>query len=88
MRVSRDELHQESLTNGDSTAYTRLTFLHLQVGQEHRQHILGTDSLGNVTKGIDGRSSDSLLVRLEQIEELETNTHPFLGWDELGATVR
>jgi hypothetical protein len=67
------------LTDGDRTAYTRLTLLNLQVGQQDAEHILRSDSLGNVTERVDSSSPDSLLVCLEKVEQFETDTHPLLS---------
>ena len=35
------------------------------------------NSLGNVTKGVDGSSSDGLFVGLQQFKQLKTDSHPF-----------
>jgi len=55
------------LTNSNSTTHSTLTFLHPQVGEENREDILRTEGLGNVAKGIDSGSADTLLVRFEQV---------------------
>lgn len=75
------------LTDGDGTADTRLTLLHPQVGEQNTQHILRSDSLGDVTERVDGSTTNGLLVRLEQVEQLETDAHPLASGDELGSTI-
>ena len=44
--------------------------------------------LGDVAEGVDGGAPDRLLVRLEQLEELEADAHPLAGGDELGASAK
>ena len=46
------------------------------------------DGFGDVAEGVDGGATDRLLVRLEQLQELEADAHPFARRDELGAAVR
>lgn len=75
------------LTDGDGTADTTLTLLNSQVGEEDAEDVLGTDGLGDVSERVDGRSSNSLLVRLEEVEELEADSHPLSGRDKLGSSI-
>ena len=49
----------------DRRAHTALAFLDAQVRQQHLQHILWSNRLGNVAKTVDGRAPYSLLVCLE-----------------------
>mmetsp|Transcript_48184 Transcript_48184/g.114649 ORF Transcript_48184/g.114649 Transcript_48184/m.114649 type:complete len:308 (+) Transcript_48184:521-1444(+) len=73
--------------DGHGGAHAVLALLHLEVVQQHRQHVLRADSLGNVTEGVDRRAANRLLVRLEHVEQLEADAHPLLGGDELGPAV-
>lgn len=77
----------ERLTDGDCTTHSTLPLLDLQVGKEDREHILGSNGLGDVSKRVDGRSTDSLLVGLKEIEKLEADSHPLSSGDELGSTI-
>ena len=43
--------------------------------------------LCDVAESVDCRASNRLLVCLEQLEQFETDAHPFTGRDELGAAV-
>lgn len=45
------------------------------------------DGLGNVPKGVDGGSANSLLVGLQQLQQLKANPHPLFGRDKLCASV-
>lgn len=78
---------QKGLTDGNGTANTTLPLLHAQVRQEHAQDVLRTDSLGDVAERVDRRSSNRLLVRLEEVEELKADSHPLARRDELGSSV-
>ena len=71
----------------DGTTDTALTFLHTKVGEENRKDILGTQTFGNVTKRVDSRSSDALFVGLQQVQELEADTHPFSGRYKFSSTI-
>lgn len=75
--------------NGDShrSAHAVLALLHLQVVEQRGQHVMWTDGLGYIAEGVDGRPTNGLLVGLEQLEQLEADSHPFAGGHELGATV-
>jgi len=64
-------------TDSDSRTNTRLTILNLEIRQEYRQHILRTDSFGDVTERVDSSTSNCPLVSLEEVEEFETDSHPF-----------
>jgi hypothetical protein len=75
------------LTDGDGTADTTLTLLDSQVGEEDAEDVLRTDGLGDVSERVDGSSSNRLLMRLEEVEELEANSHPLSGRDELGSSI-
>mmetsp|Transcript_67790 Transcript_67790/g.141343 ORF Transcript_67790/g.141343 Transcript_67790/m.141343 type:complete len:562 (-) Transcript_67790:1430-3115(-) len=68
-------------------AHAVLSLLHLEVVEEHGQHVLRADGFRNVAEGVDGRAADRLLVRLEHVEELEADAHPLLGAHKLGAPV-
>lgn len=41
----------------------------------------------DVAKRVDRRSPDRLFVRFEQLQQLETNSHPFSRRHELGASI-
>mmetsp|Transcript_29025 Transcript_29025/g.67289 ORF Transcript_29025/g.67289 Transcript_29025/m.67289 type:complete len:780 (-) Transcript_29025:1289-3628(-) len=75
-------------SNSDSGAHAILSLLHLEIVEEHRKHILGTNGLGNVTKSVHCRAADCFLVRLEHVQQLKTNSHPLLGGHKLCAAVR
>mmetsp|Transcript_47908 Transcript_47908/g.101821 ORF Transcript_47908/g.101821 Transcript_47908/m.101821 type:complete len:232 (-) Transcript_47908:2403-3098(-) len=68
-------------------AHPHLPILHLEVVEQRVEHVLGPDGLGDVTEGGHSRAADGLLVRLEELEELEADAHPFLGGDEFGPAV-
>ena len=46
-------------------AHSVLSLLDLEVVEKRGQHVVRTDGLGDVTKGVDGGSSDSFLVGLK-----------------------
>ena len=54
---------------------------------EDLEDILGTQPLGNITERVDGGTTDTLLVRLQEVEKLEADTHPLARGHELGAAV-
>mmetsp|Transcript_9934 Transcript_9934/g.17038 ORF Transcript_9934/g.17038 Transcript_9934/m.17038 type:complete len:221 (-) Transcript_9934:402-1064(-) len=62
--------------DGHRCAHAVLPLLHLQVVQQRRQHVLRADSLGDIAEGVDGGTADALLVRLEQLQQLEADPHP------------
>lgn len=74
-------------TYGDSRANSTLTFLDTKVRKQDTEDVLGSNGLGNVAKGVDGRSADTLLVSLEEVEELKADAHPLAGGDELGTAI-
>ena len=65
--------------DGDCRADPVLSFLHFEVVQKSGEHVVGSDGLGDVTKCVDGGSSDRLLVRLQQFQQLKANPHPLSG---------
>ena len=46
---------------------------------------MGSDGLGDVAEGVDRRPPDGLLVRLQQLQQLEADAHPLAGGHVLGA---
>lgn len=54
-------------SDGDSRAHSQLPLLHLQVIEQRDKDVLRTDSLRDVPKRVDCRSSNTLLVRLQQV---------------------
>lgn len=75
------------LTDSDGTTHPTLSLLHLQICQEDTQHILRTNSLGDITERVDSRSSNRSLMGLEQVKKLETDSHPFLSRDIFGTSI-
>ena len=73
--------------DSDRTADTALTLLHAQVGEQDLEDVQRTQALRDVTERVDGRTTDTLLVRLEQVEKLEADMHPFTSGHELGTTI-
>lgn len=61
-------------TDGDRAADTTLALLNAEVREKNAEDVLGADGFGDVAERVDGRSSDRLLVRLEEVEELKANT--------------
>lgn len=43
--------------------------------------------LGYISEGVDGRSTNRLLVRLQKLEKFEANPHPLPRRDELAAPI-
>mmetsp|Transcript_59835 Transcript_59835/g.142534 ORF Transcript_59835/g.142534 Transcript_59835/m.142534 type:complete len:391 (+) Transcript_59835:475-1647(+) len=68
--------------DGDSNrcADTQLSLLHFQVVQQSAQHIVRTDRLGNVAKGVHCRTTNGLLVCLQQLQQIKANAVPFTRW--------
>lgn len=87
-RVFRRAEGRARLTDGDSTAHTTLALLDAQIRQQDTEHVLWTNRLGDVAERVDSRSSDRLLVRLEQVKQLEADSHPLAGRDEFCSTIR
>jgi len=73
--------------DGDGAADAGLPLLHAQVRKQDRKHVLWTQTLGDVAERVDGRTSDALFVCLEEVKELETDTHPLAGWHKFSATI-
>mmetsp|Transcript_36314 Transcript_36314/g.56744 ORF Transcript_36314/g.56744 Transcript_36314/m.56744 type:complete len:230 (-) Transcript_36314:236-925(-) len=73
--------------NSNSCAYPVLPFLYLKIVEEHCKHVLGTNSLGNVSKSVHGGPTNGLFVCLKHIEQFKTNAHPLLGRNKLGTTI-
>mmetsp|Transcript_21899 Transcript_21899/g.37842 ORF Transcript_21899/g.37842 Transcript_21899/m.37842 type:complete len:241 (-) Transcript_21899:503-1225(-) len=73
--------------DGDGRADAHLALLYLQVVEQRVQHILRTNGLGDVAKGIHRSSADGFLVCLEQLKQLETDAHPLTGRHLLCAAV-
>mmetsp|Transcript_45842 Transcript_45842/g.81937 ORF Transcript_45842/g.81937 Transcript_45842/m.81937 type:complete len:859 (-) Transcript_45842:1570-4146(-) len=73
--------------NGDGGAHAVLTLLHLQVVQQGGQHVGRANGLRNVAKGVHRSTSDSLLVGLQQLQQLETDAHPLTGRDKFRPSV-
>jgi hypothetical protein len=48
---------------------------------------LRTNGLGDVAKGVDSGSANSLLVCLEQLEQLEANAHPLTRGNMLSTSI-
>lgn len=61
---------------------------YLEVVEQGMQDVLRPDSLGNVTERVHRRTSDSLLVRLEHLQQLEADAHPLSRAHMLGTSVR
>lgn len=78
---------KQRLTDSDSRTDSTLPLLHPQVRQQHAEHVLRSDRLGDVSERVDGRTSDALLVRLEEVQQLEADSHPLSRRDELGSSV-
>mmetsp|Transcript_40604 Transcript_40604/g.62474 ORF Transcript_40604/g.62474 Transcript_40604/m.62474 type:complete len:214 (-) Transcript_40604:895-1536(-) len=57
-------------------AHPVLPLLHLEVIQQHGQHILRPNRFRNVPERVHRRPPNRLLVRLEHVEELEADAHP------------
>lgn len=74
-------------TDGDGAADARLAVLDLEVGEEDTQDVLRADGLGDVAERVDGGAPNRLLVRLEEVEQLEADAHPLARRDELCAAV-
>mmetsp|Transcript_25517 Transcript_25517/g.35812 ORF Transcript_25517/g.35812 Transcript_25517/m.35812 type:complete len:251 (+) Transcript_25517:573-1325(+) len=83
------EWHTSLSHNSNSNRGTDsvLTLLHSEVVQQGSQHILRSNSLCNVTKGVDSSSSNSLLVGFKHFKELKADTHPFSSRDKFGTSV-
>lgn len=59
----------------------------LEVVKERVQHVLGTDSLGDVAERVHGCTANGLLVRLKHLQQLEADTHPLPSAHVLRAAV-
>ena len=73
--------------NRDRRTHTALSFLDTKVGQKHLQDILWSNRSRNVPKAVNCRTSHSLLMCLQQIEQLKANAHPLTRTHKLGTTV-
>mmetsp|Transcript_11968 Transcript_11968/g.18007 ORF Transcript_11968/g.18007 Transcript_11968/m.18007 type:complete len:312 (+) Transcript_11968:864-1799(+) len=73
--------------NCHSGTNAHLSILHLQIVQQRMKHILWSNRLGNIPKRRHGGATNRLLVCLEHLEQLETNTHPFLRRNEFSSTI-
>lgn len=74
-------------TDRDCTADSTLALLYFQVGKQDTEHILRTDSFGNVTERVDSCSTNRLLVCFEQFQKFEAYSHPFTSRHEFGTTI-
>mmetsp|Transcript_16350 Transcript_16350/g.54741 ORF Transcript_16350/g.54741 Transcript_16350/m.54741 type:complete len:351 (+) Transcript_16350:350-1402(+) len=74
-------------SNCNRCTHTILPFLYLQIVEKNSQHVLRANGFGDVAKSVDSSTTNGLLVRLEHIQEFETDTHPFLGRDKLRSPV-
>ena len=82
MELTSTSLRDDSDSNG-----TAHTILHAQVREEDLEGVLRTQNLGNVAERVNCRTSNALLVRLEQVEQLETDKHPLSRGYKLGTTI-
>ena len=57
----------DTRTNSNRATHTGLALLHPQIRQQDRQDILRAQTLGNVTERVDRRTTNTLLVRLQEI---------------------
>merc|ERR1711963_65923 len=73
--------------NGHRCTDSKLTLLHLQVVEKGAQDIVWSYCLCNVTKCVDGSSSDCFLVRLQQFQQVEANTIPLTRWCQFSTSV-
>lgn len=48
---------------------------------------MGADSFGDVAEGVDGSSTNGLLVGLDQLEQFKADPHPLARGHVLGTTV-
>jgi hypothetical protein len=72
---------------GNGAADVRLALLHTQVHQQDGEHVLRTQTLGNVAERVHRRTLDTLPVCLEEIEKFETDPHPLACWHEFGTMI-
>mmetsp|Transcript_34471 Transcript_34471/g.51075 ORF Transcript_34471/g.51075 Transcript_34471/m.51075 type:complete len:339 (+) Transcript_34471:347-1363(+) len=91
--VHESRQHREGTTglsddgDGYSGADTKLSLLNFEVVQQGAEHIVRTDGLRDVAKGVDRGSSNSLLLRLEQLQKIEANTIPLSRRSQLCSSV-
>ena len=58
---------------------------YLKIVKQRGEDVVGSDGLGDVAEGVDRRPPDRLLVRLQQLQQLEADAHPLAGGHILGA---
>jgi hypothetical protein len=64
--------------NGHSRAHSKLPLLNFQVIQKRYQHVLRSYCLRDIPKGIYSGSPDAFPVSLQHLQEVKTDSHPFL----------
>lgn len=60
---------------------------HFQVVQKGGENVVRSDGTSDISKGVDRGAPDGLLVRFEQLEQLEADAHPFASRNHLGAAL-
>mmetsp|Transcript_74277 Transcript_74277/g.86204 ORF Transcript_74277/g.86204 Transcript_74277/m.86204 type:complete len:270 (-) Transcript_74277:22-831(-) len=68
-------------SNSNCCTDSVLSLLYFEIVQQSNQHILRTNSFGNITEGVDSSSSNTFLVSFEQVQQIEADSHPLLCRD-------
>ena len=63
----------------------KVEFSYLKIVKQRRENVVGPDGLCDVSEGVDRRAPDGLLVRLQELQQLEADPHPLAGRHVLGA---
>ena len=73
--------------DGDGGAESVLSLLDLQIVEQRVHHVLRTQRFRDVSERVDGCATNALLLGVEQIQQIETDSRPFFGRNELGTAI-